>query len=174
MSQQKVSEVKFADPRTPARVMRLMRDHGYKQQLSQTVLAAAFELAQPVTERARLSLEARDFFSAKAALVPQGLDDLPSCWLSVLPKQLWATRKAEWHYLPYMIEKLRVEQGVLCLTFAQELPNTTDRLTRWDELRVRLNLSLQPNLWTALTRELEHSIWRHRPHLRSELFCLPD
>ena len=76
--------------------------------------------------------------------------------------------------LPYMIQSLGLEDGVLWLAFAQEVPTNEIRLTRWDELRIALNLNLRPNLRLPLPREVERRIWHWRPALRRDLFRLPS
>jgi hypothetical protein len=73
-----------------------------------------------------------------------------------------------------MIRQITHEDGVLCVTFAQELANAGDRVTAWDRLRIQLNLRLHPNLWTPLSLNLERRVWVSRPDLRSELFRLRD
>ena len=137
------------------------------------MLARAFELARPKIKRVDLLSEVRTFFQIKACRVPEGLDGLPSCWLRALPDLLWATRRPHWKHLPYMISLVSMEQGVLCLAFAQEDPSQEDRLTRWDALRIHLNQKLAPNLWQPLSRRMEWAIWLRWSELRSELFQLP-
>ncbi len=149
----------------------LLRTHGYKPVVSRVVLAAVLHLLQP-SPRVDLIREATEFFRSKAAMVPDGLAELPSAWLRDLPALVWSSRKAHWTEIPYMIRRLTHEDGALCMMFAQELPNIEDRLSAWDRLRLRLNLGLQPNLWTPLPRDLERRIWIGRPDLRSELFRL--
>jgi len=72
-----------------------------------------------------------------------------------------------------MVRKVAYIDGAFCLEFAQELPNCSGRVTGWDQLRIQVNLALQPNLWTQLTSETEQIIWEKRPDLRLELFTLP-
>jgi hypothetical protein len=47
-----------------------------------------------------------------------------------------------------------------------------DRITLWDQLRVVVNLSLQPNQWRPLSLTDEREIWEKRPDLRRELLAL--
>lgn len=164
----------LAQLESAAHVYVLMRNRGCRLRLSEVVLSGAFEVVQPRIERGQLLSEVSTFFRRKAILVPEGLDLLPSCWLSALPTLLWATRKDHWEKLPYMIRRLDLERGVLCVKFKQEQPLEITRLTRWDELRIHLNQSLQPNLWQALSPRTERAVWSGRPDLRSELFRLPD
>ncbi len=136
------------------------------------MLNAAFEIYQPTLPRELLIRIVEHFFSAKAVIVPDGLAELPSCWLHNLAPLLWHSRKPHWETLPYMIDSLGIENGILWLAFAQELPTEATQLTRWDELRIMLNSDLKPNIWHPLTREQEREIWRLRPELRGELFQL--
>ena len=164
----------LAQLESAAHVYALMRNRGCRLRLSESVLYGAFEVLQPHLGRGQLLSEVSAFFRSKAILVPEGLDQLPSCWLNALPTLLWATRKDHWENLPYMIRRLDLERGVLCVKFAQEQPQKVPRLTRWDELRIQLNQSLEPNLWRALSPRTEREIWSRWPGLRSELFSLPD
>jgi hypothetical protein len=160
--------------RSPQRTQTLLRLYGHTPKLVPRVLSAAFDLCNTTVSPDQLLPQTREFFRSKAVIIPTGLDELPSCWLQDLPTVLWHSRKPHWKHLPYMISELGVEDGVLWVAFAQEQPNDEDRLTRWDELRMRLNLHLRPNLWTPLSRELERKIWHARPDLRADLFHLPS
>lgn len=151
-------------------VIDLMRSRGRKPQLTAVVLSAALELAEPASPRAQLIEETTAFFRRKAARVPVGLEDLPSCWLLGIPGILLATCQPHWNWIPYMVADLRITKGILRLRFAQEEPTDHKRVTSWDELRITLNLCLRPNLWCPLNRRLEHQIWVRRPDLRNELF----
>lgn len=166
--------LKLAQWESAAHVYELMRNLGCRLRLSEVVLSGAFEVLQPHIERGRLLSEVSTFFLSRAILVPEGLDELPSCWLNALPTLLWATREERWEKLPYMIRRLDLERGVLCVKFKQEQPLRMTRLTRWDELRIYLNQSIEPNLWQALGPRTERDIWSRRPDLRRELFRLPD
>jgi hypothetical protein len=73
-----------------------------------------------------------------------------------------------------MVTRIGFEQGVLHLAFLQEGVHERGRLTRWDKLRIKLNLLLQPNLWLPLTQKEELEVWKRRPELRRELFALRD
>jgi hypothetical protein len=155
-------------------VQALMRASGHQPRVTLGVLARAFEVAQPKVRRADLLSEVRTFFLIQACRVPEGLDRLPSCWLRALPNLLLATRRPHWEKLPYMISLVRLEQGVLCLAFAQEEPPQEDRLTLWDSLRIHLNQSLVPNRWQPLSHQMERDIWSRWPELRRDLFELPQ
>ena len=163
-------QVEYAS--SPTRVHEILRARGHLPCLTPSVLAAAFALAQPPGEHANHVAATKEFFSIKTVLVPEGLDSLPDCWLQSLPDLLWATRRPHWERLPYMIRSMWIEEGVLCLTYAQEQPDSSDRFTAWDRLRFDLNRLLPPNLWTPLTRDQELLIWQRWPKLRSELFQL--
>lgn len=145
-----------------------------KPKLTPRVLAAAFDLWAPSTPRDRILSDTEAFFRTKATRVPTGLDDLPSCWLQDLPVLLWQSCKPHWEFVPYMITSLCLEDGVLCVAYAQELPTRETRLTQWDRLRMYLNMSLRPNLWITLTHQQEQEIWRRRPDLQAELFQVPN
>ena len=151
----------------------LMRASGHTPCVTLKVLERAFELAQPEIRRVDLLAEVRTFFQNQACHIPGGLDGLPSCWLRTLPELLWATRRPHWKKLPYMIDFTGLNQGVLCLSFAQEEAPTDNRLTFWDALRIHLNQSLAPNRWQPLGRRMERDIWSRWPRLRRELFQLP-
>lgn len=154
---------------SPEHIINLVRVAGAVPLRSPEMLAAA--LAQTQTKPyPEILYKARDFFAGKAVFVPEGLERLPGVWLEQLPDVLWLTRKPHWSHLPYMIRAVDFRRGVVCLTFAQELPNLEDRITAWDRLRVQVNCLLLPNLWSTMPKRLEKAIWDARPDLRSELF----
>ncbi len=155
-------------------VLKILRSHSVKQNLTSAVLAAAAELAEPTASRAEVVSQARQFFTDRTGFVPVGLEELPSCWLQQLPTLLWNGHKPGEYMLPYMVLRLTFEQGALGVAFLQEPPNENGRVTCWDRLRLLLNLFLVPNLWRPLTREEELEIWTRRPELRRELFRLED
>ena len=137
--------------------------------MSPAVLSAAMEVMND-TPNGDVLETVKVFFRSKAVVTPDGLESLPMIWLTTLPKVLWQTRKPHWDALPYMIRKIKMEDGALCLKFAQELPTFEQRITAWDRLRVEINLSLKPNLWNSLKPDVERMIWERRPDLRSQLF----
>ena len=106
------------------------------------------------------------FFLEKAALVPEGLDSLPTNWLAALPGILWAMRKPHWTRLPFFIDRVAMVDGVLLLHFAQELPNTENRLTAWDKIRIAVNAAVYPSRWRPLSRRHRAELWRQHPELR--------
>lgn len=167
-----MNELKFLNVYSSAYVYALLRNQGCRPVVSSAVLGAAFELLSP-PDREEVIHKAKEFFRSKAAMLPIGLETLPLGWLATLPDILWRTRKPHWDRLPYMIRELKIENGVLCMKFAQELPTFGDRITAWDRLRIQTNIALRPNLWTPLTTDVEQLIWEKRPDLRLKLFTLP-
>ena len=153
-------------------VFKLMHDGRHKQRPTEGVLSAAFELFKLETERKRLLEETKVFFRSMAAMVPIGLETLPSCWLRGIPQALLDTCQADWNWIPYMLAELRIDRAVLRLRFAQEEPPDEARVTRWDKIRIKLNL-IQPNLWCPLGCDLERQIWVRHADLRNDLFRLP-
>jgi hypothetical protein len=150
----------------------IMEDLGFKKHLSPAVLAAALDLHEGRLPRPDLLNEARNFFATRAIFVPHGLEGLPSIWLSRLSEILWSTRKPEWEFLPYFITSIGVEGGILRIGYPREQWVLGDRITLWDQLRVVVNLSLQPNQWHPLSLTDEREIWEKRPDLRRELLAL--
>lgn len=166
-------EQQLAYQQSSAHIHEMLRARGHRQAISTAVLSAALDLLAP-SRNDELIAHAREWFRSKAVLVPDGLETLPAVWLRDLPEILWRTRKPGWTHLPYMTKRVGYENGVLCLTFPQELPHDEDRLSGWDRVRLEANLRLFPNLWTPLPPPLEHRVWRLRPKLRHELFRLQD
>jgi hypothetical protein len=152
-------------------VRALLLGQGHRPVISDKLLTAAFQVLGDDQKNDYLRL-AEEFFRSKAIIVPSGLDSLPTPWLRQLPDIIWNTRKSNWEIIPYMIRKIGHNDGVLCLQFAQELPNCSGRVTGWDRLRVQINLALQPNLWTPLNLDIERLVWEKRPDLRLDLFTV--
>ena len=69
-----------------------------------------------------------------------------------------------------MISALKECDGVLMVSFAQEenRPDLT-QVTRWDEIRLVLNLSLYPSPWRPLHRRHFIELWMKRQDLRLAL-----
>jgi hypothetical protein len=155
-----------------ARFDALMEDLGFQKCLSPSVLAAALDLHEGRLPRSDLLHETRGFFAQRAIFVPAGLEGMPSIWLSRLPETLWRTRKPEWEVLPYFITGVRVEGGILRIGFPQEQLCLGDRISLWDQLRVVVNLSLEPNYWRPLSKADERELWDKRPDLRRELLAV--
>jgi hypothetical protein len=74
--------------------------------------------------------------------------------------------------LPYFITAIGIEGGILWIGFPQEQWVLTDRIPLWDQLRVVVNLSLQPNQWRPLSTADEREIWDKRSDLRRELLAV--
>ena len=154
------------------RIHKLLRAHGFKQILTPALVAAAAELTERPTAREEVVSVACQFFASRNGCIPFGLEELPSCWLRQLPPLLCIGRKSPEDPLPYMVTRIGFEQGVLNMAFLQEGVPEDGRSTPWDNLRIRLNLLLQPNLWLPLTRKEELELWNRWPGLRRELFTL--
>jgi energy-coupling factor transporter ATP-binding protein EcfA2 len=144
-------------------VCRLMERCGRQPILSVEIVEAAVQLEAAM--HARALEEARNFFRGKACLVPDGLEALPASWLSGLPGILWATRRPHWTHLPYMVARVACVQGVLLLSFAQEMKPRDDRVTAWDRLRVIVNCCVYPSRWRPLLRHHRVQLAISRPNL---------
>ena len=151
-----------------AHVQQLMTRAGFKPIFSPHVVAAAMEVWRP---RRSDSLErAIKFFYAKACQKPpDGLNQLPECWLAALPGILWGLRKPWWTHLPFFINRLAVRDGVLLVSFVQEQPNPGKRFTIWDGIRVAVNASLYPSRYRSLSRRHVLALCRAWPDLRPAL-----
>jgi hypothetical protein len=154
------------------RIHELLRAHGLKEILTPALVAAAAELTERPTAREEVVSVACQFFASQNGCIPFGLEELPSCWLRQLPLLLCIGRKSPEDPLPCMVTRIGFEQGVLNLAFLQEGVPEDSQWTRWDKLRIRLNLLIQPNLWLPLTRKEELEVWNRWPELRRELFTL--
>lgn len=95
---------------------------------------------------------AKEFFHRRTGRVPEGLDSLPGAWLAGLPGILWALRRPRWTHLPYQVERVGCEDGLLLMDFAQEPEPHQGRFSIWDEVRITVNLSIYPNRWRRLLR----------------------
>ena len=146
----------------------LLKNLGHPPVVPPAILHAALQLLEPGS-KSKLVRETAAFFRDKAILVPDGLATLPAAWLRQLPAILLASRKPHWDCIPYMLRRLEVQEGVLCLSFAQEQANETGRVTACDQLRIATNLALRPHLWTPLPAGVEKQVWDARPDLRSVL-----
>ncbi|MFO1500215.1 MAG: hypothetical protein U1G07_17800 [Verrucomicrobiota bacterium] len=130
----------------------LMRTQGFKQHLDSNELSTALNLSES-RPREQLIEHAELFFRERAIFVPAGLDSVPSAWLAQIPGLLWRTRKPHWDRLPYFIDEMKFDDGMLCLAFAQEAL-THELGVRWDYLRVLLNFSLVPNIWRPMSSKI--------------------
>jgi hypothetical protein len=145
----------------------LMRWAGFKNMLMPEVVAAAGKLCD--RQRQKLLEEATLFFRTRACLVPEGLNTLPAGWLAALPKILWKLKKPEWTHLPYFVDRLAVEDGLLRLHFAQEQLHTDGRLTSWDRIRIAVNASLYPNRYRPLSQRHAKRLSIQHPELHAAL-----
>ncbi len=125
--------------------------------LSLKVLLAALEVCEPAEDRARVLEEAQAYFLGVGGAVPEGLEELPGCWLKGLPKILKSLR------LIFRIASARVEDGVLQLRFEAQ------RFGSWDRAQKRINRALYPNRWRPLLRRHALALRACRPELRAEL-----
>lgn len=120
------------------------------------ICAAEFDHASAV-------LRAREFFRARAVLVPEGLERIPSPWLVALPGILWSARRPGWTHLPYMMNRVEVVNGLLLMQFAQEADSSFGRrITSFDRLRIRVNASVYPHLYRPLKPEHSSSMAQRR------------
>jgi hypothetical protein len=133
------------------------------------VILAATELCRPAQTRASVMDAVESFFRGKACLVPKGLKRLPLCWLAAIPNILWRLRRPHCTHLPFMIDVLRACDGVLTVGFAQEERPDLNRITRWDDIRLVLNLSVYPSMWRPLRRRHYVALWAKQPGLRPAL-----
>jgi hypothetical protein len=126
-------------------VEQLMLRAGFKPRCTPEAVAHAASSIR--VQRDDLSAWVQEFFVAKAGMIPQGLDTLPDCWLAALPGILCGMGKSHWIHIPFFINRLALEDGVLLVGYAQEEPEVTARITAWDRIRIGLNVSLYPNRW---------------------------
>jgi hypothetical protein len=153
---------------TAAHGQALMQRAGFQKQISAEMVLAAAKLGRRRNRKSLLK-QAQTFFLHQAAMVPAGLENLPNSWLAALPKILWATRKPGWTRLPYFIDQVGLERGVLLLRFVQEQPNSEGRLTAWDRLRIFVNAGVYPSLWRPLHRRHQIRLRQEFPELRVPL-----
>ena len=112
---------------------------------------------------------ANDYFRSNTCSIPNGLDQLPACWLAGLPGILRAMRQSRRSQCPHMIRRVECEEGVLVLHFADEQAPEDEELTLWDELRVLINRNLYPSRWRPLHQRHRLLLLFARPDLRSAL-----
>jgi hypothetical protein len=166
----------WVDRTSPSHVHALMFRSGRKPLWIPEVVMAAAGLCRPKDANSIPLREAQAFFAQKAAMVPKGLETLPPCWLTALPRILWRLRRPHWTLLPFMIDAVAESEGVLILSFAQEEHvSTPNSISAWDEVRLALNRSLYPSVWRMLKRDHYAHLRAERPDLRSALEgCPPE
>ena len=148
-------------------VEELMRWAGFRRRWSAEVVTAASHLLDH--HRRDMVEVVTVFFSSRAAMIPKGLDQLPESWLAALPGILWKLKKREWTHLPYFIDRVKVQDGMLLLHFAQEQTHTDERLTVWDKIRITVNANIYPNNWRPLSQRHRKQLGVRHPELRAEL-----
>ena len=147
----------FADHASPEYMEQILARCGFTKQLAGDTFSKAIEILSADVDYATVLSDARGFFQSCAILTPDGLECVPAPWLAALPRILWATRKASWTHLPYMLKQVEVASGLLLMRYAQEeFLNLGARITSFDRLRIVVNASLYPNLYRPLKpRHLE-------------------
>lgn len=156
-------------PLSPQRQAVLMARLGCQRWLTPDVVEAALGVWTPKVEPRKVLERVADFFRARAHLVPRGLERLPLRWLTALPGILWGLRNAYWTRLPFAINEMACEQGMLLLGFTHEQDPTATPTTAGDLVRVIVNRSIYPSLWRPLSLRLYHELWRRHPELRPAL-----
>jgi hypothetical protein len=78
-------------------------------------------------------------------------------------------RKPQWKHLPFFINRVACQDGVLLLGFAQEQHPAAPNATALDGIRLAVNRSVYPNLWRPLLRRHQHALWQAHPELRAAL-----
>jgi hypothetical protein len=78
-------------------------------------------------------------------------------------------KKPEWTHLPYFIDRVKVQDGMLLLHFVQEQTHTDEKLTVWDQIRITVNANLYPNNWRPLSQRHREQLGVLHPELRAEL-----
>ena len=142
---------------TAGRVEQLMQKAGFKRLWQAEVIMQALNAGRRRNRKKQLE-KVTTFFRSEAAMVPAGLDTLPICWLVALPGILRKLKKPHWTHLPFFIDRVAVENGMLLLHFAQEQPHPEGRLTSWDRIRITINASLYPSAWRPLSLRQWHRL----------------
>jgi len=150
---------------TAGHVEKLMLQAGHRSLNAPLLVMTAITLGRKRQHKRLLKTVGR-FFLEKAAMVPEGLESLPTCWLAALPGILWGLRKPHWARLPYFIDRVSVENGLLLMHFAQEQPNAEIRVSAWDKIRIAVNAGLYPSRWRPLNRRLRAELRLRHPELR--------
>jgi energy-coupling factor transporter ATP-binding protein EcfA2 len=163
-----VEETAISTTFSSAHVQNLMTRVGFRPIFSPHIVAAASAVWSP---RKGNALErAREFFRGRCCQnPPDGLNQLPACWLAALPGILWGLRKPGWTHLPLFIDRMAMQDGVLLVSFAQEQPIAGKKLTIWDKIRILINASLYPSRWRPLSRRHVVALCQAWPDLRPTL-----
>jgi len=151
---------------TARHVEQLMEKAGFSLRWPAEVVTHACALKR---RRRRMTMRrVSGVFLSQGTLVPEGLDKLPDCWLAGLPGILGHLRKPYDTRLPFCIDRVGVEDGVMLLHFAEEQPGSgsTDS---WDRIRVAVNSGIYPSLWRPLSRWHLAKLRQLHPELRSAL-----
>jgi hypothetical protein len=146
-------------------LQQLMQQAGFSVQWSAEVVMQACALRR---RRRRKTMRQVSAFFLSQGLVPEGLDELPNCWLGALPGILWSLREPHWTRLPFFIDRVAVQDGLLLLHFAQEQPDNA-KVTSWDRIRVAVNSSVYPSRWRSLSRWHIAKLRQMHPELRPVL-----
>jgi hypothetical protein len=146
----------------------LMRARGITPKWTGDVVGAVAKFCKPKRRRIRQHVAA--FFDRQGGGAPHGLESLPQCWLVALPGILTRLCNSHGGRVPFAIDAVRAEEGVLLLTFPREPALATAGHTVWDEIRVIINLSLYPNRFLPrLAPRHRARLWQERPDLRAQL-----
>ena len=147
-------------------VERLMQEAGFSLRWPAEVVMRACALNR--RRRRKTMQRVSGFFLSQGALVPKGLDKLPDCWLAALPGILRPLREPNGMRLPFCIDRVGEEDGVLLLRFAQEQPGNAGT-DSWDRIRVAVNSGLYPSRWRPLSCWHLAKLRQLHPELRSAL-----
>jgi hypothetical protein len=151
---------------TARHVEQLMQKAGFSLRWPAEVVMRACALRR--RRRRKTMQRVSGFFLSQGALVPEGLDKLPDCWLAALPGILRPLREPNGMRLPFCIDRVGVEDGVLLLRFAQEQPGNAGT-DSWDRIRVAVNSGLYPSRWRPLSCWHLAKLRQLNPELRSAL-----
>jgi energy-coupling factor transporter ATP-binding protein EcfA2 len=151
---------------TARHVEQLMQKAGFSLRWPAEVVTRACALKR---RRRRMTMRrVSGFFLSQGTLVPEGLDKLPDCWLAGLPGILGHLREPHATQLPFLIDRVGAEDGVLLLRFAQEQPASAGT-DSWDRIRVAVNSGLYPSRWRPLSRWHLAKLRQLHPELRPAL-----
>jgi energy-coupling factor transporter ATP-binding protein EcfA2 len=149
-----------------AHVHQLMQSAGFSLRWPAEVVMRACALRRRRRRKTMRLVSA--FFVPQWSQLPEGLDELPDCWLAALPGILRLLRKPHGMRLPFLIDRVGVEDGVLLLRFAEEQPGSAST-DSWGQIRVTVNSGLYPSRWRPLSRRHLAKLWQLHPELRPAL-----